>query len=234
MAYVEGVAEDSGISAFGSLIADPARASMLWALSDGRALPASELAARAGTSRSNASGHLARLVDSQLVSVTQSGRHRYYRLAEPLVASALEAIAGIARERPPRSLREHDRRQAIRFARSCYDHLAGSVAVAIADSLEQQGAIVRGDGDYEVTPSGERLFLRLGVDLAVTGRRRRAFARCCLDWSERRFHIAGAVGADLLASLLDRGWFERRAGTRALQLTEVGRVGIQEHFGLKL
>jgi DNA-binding transcriptional ArsR family regulator len=226
------MAEDSGIAAFGSLIADPVRASMLWALVDGRALPASELAARAGTSRSNASGHLARLVDSQLVSVARSGRHRYYRLAEPGVASALEAAAVVAQQPPPRSLREHDRRESIRFARSCYDHLAGTVAVAIAESLERQGAIVRDDDSYEITPAGHGLFLDLGVDLASATGRRRALARSCLDWSERRYHLAGAVGAALLSSTLDHGWFDRLPATRALRLTDTGRTTLNDLLGL--
>jgi DNA-binding transcriptional ArsR family regulator len=190
---------EADLAGVAALLADPARAAMLDRLLAGRALSAGELARGAGVTAPTASAHLRRLLDGGLVAVEAQGRHRYYRLAGPPVAEAVEALARLARPLPVRSLRQSQRAEALRFARTCYDHLAGVVGVAAAAALERDGALRPAGGrDYELTAAGERLLGGLGVDVAAVARRRRAFARRCLDWTERAPHLSGALGAALL------------------------------------
>jgi DNA-binding transcriptional ArsR family regulator len=218
---------DADVASVAALLADPARARMLDTLLAGQALPAGELARHAGVSPQTASAHLRRLLDGRLLAVEAQGRHRYYRLAGPVVAEALEALALIAPPLPVRSLRQSQRAEALRFARSCYDHLAGAVGVALADSLLRSGALRPAAGrDYEVTPEGERLLGGLGVDVDGLRRQRRALVRDCLDWTERTPHLAGALGAALLERLLGLGWVVRGRVPRGLVLTDAGRDGL--------
>ena len=218
---------DADLAAVGSLLAEPARARMLAALGDGRALPASALAAEAGVAPSTASGHLARLVEGGLLAGESRGRRRYFRLRGPEVAEALEALARVAPHEPVSSLRQATRIDALRAARTCYDHLAGRLGTALMDALLVRGLVA----DEHVTATGAERFGELGIDLdAIPGRRPRF--RSCLDWSERRPHAAGKLGAALAAHAFEFGWVERLDGSRALRVTPAGEVGFADAFGL--
>jgi DNA-binding transcriptional ArsR family regulator len=218
-----------------ALVGDTARATMLAALMGGEALTATELAYLARITRSTASGHLARLVAAKLVTVTRKRRFAYYRIASPLVAGMMESIKAVAAiEVPPRHRPRSAEEEAQRFARSCYDHLAGYVGVAVADALAARGHVLLGDEGGEVTPTGERFFRAFGADLTVPGDSRRLFCQPCLDWSERRYHIKGRVGAAILCRCMELGWFRRVRDSRALKLTPEGREGLADVFGVKL
>ncbi len=220
-----------------ALLADPARVAMLMALLDGRALPAGELARAGGVSASTASSHLSRLIKAGWVGVEDQGRHRYMRMINPDVAGLLEALAVVGG--PPGPYQPlGGAPQELRLARSCYDHLAGMAGVALAESLVRDGSLAEDGRLYVVTPGGKERFARLGIDIdwleAETRKSRRYFARNCLDWSERRHHIAGALGSVLLDRLLELGWFERKRGTRALRLSNEGRRALWRQFEVRL
>ena len=217
------------------LVGDTARATMLAALMSGQSLTATELAYCARISRSTASGHLARLVNARLLVVNRKRRFAYYRIASPLVARMLESIKQVAAiEVPPRHRPRSAADDALRFARSCYDHLAGQCGVALTDALVARGHIVLSDDGGEITPAGERFFCSFGVDLERRPGSRRMFCQPCLDWSERRYHLKGVVGAGLLGRCLDLGWFKRERDTRALRLTQDGATGMLDVFGVAL
>jgi DNA-binding transcriptional ArsR family regulator len=218
---------DANIAALAAVLADPARCRVLAALGDGRALPASMLASDAGVAASTASEHLARLVKAGLLTVERHGRHRYFRLAGPHVSDLLEALARVAPPAPVRSLREGTRAQALRLARTCYDHLAGRVGVAVMDSLLERGLI---EAD-RLTPQGVAFLKAFGVDLDALPARRPA-VRSCVDWSEQRPHLAGAVGAALASRLLVLGWIRRAERSRAVHVTDEGRTGFADVFGV--
>ncbi|GLW11041.1 transcriptional regulator [Microtetraspora sp. NBRC 13810] len=222
---VEHVAHDADISQVAALMAEPARAAMLTALLDGRALAAGELARLAGVSAATASAHLRRLLDGELVTVVSQGRHRYYRLAGSEVAEALEVLAKISPRPPVRSLRAARQARMLQEARTCYDHLAGRAGVELLDRLLGGGCLVPAGEGFEVTAGGEEVLAGLGVDLTGVRRARRRFAASCLDWTERRPHLGGALGAAVTGRLLDQGWFERGTTPRALRQTEAGRQG---------
>lgn len=223
-------AEVAGVAA---LIGDPARAAMLWALMDGRALTAGELASTAGVTPQTASEHLARLVEAGLIAVAPQGRRRYHRLASPAVARLIESLMAFsapqARTRPVVGPRQ----AALRRARTCYDHLAGEVAVGIADRMQARGQLELSHDGAALTADGEAFLSSLGLDLEAS-RAKRVFCRPCLDWSERRLHLAGAVGAALCALSLERGWFRRSLGGRALEITPRGHSALREAFDLRL
>lgn len=211
-----------------SLAGDPARAGMLHALMDGRALTATELVRVAHVTPQTASGHLAKMAAAGLVQVTQQGRHRYHRLATPAVAQMIESImqvaAGMERMRPPPVTGPRD--AALRAARTCYDHLAGHLGVALTDALSAGGYLELTHDAGAVTEAGMALFSRIGINLAplAPGSRKpaRAFCRPCLDWSERRPHLAGALGSALCARSFEAGWIRRIEGTRAVTVTPQG------------
>jgi DNA-binding transcriptional ArsR family regulator len=226
------VLADAAISPVASLLADPARVAMLMALSDGREVAASELAQVAGVTASTASMHLAKLAAAGLVGMRRQGRHRLYRLARPELVQAMEALAVLAPESSPRTHRQARIGRAVRAARTCYDHLAGRLGVGLTSALLDRGVLISAGAHYEVTPEGAGLLGDLGVDLAAARARRRAFAPACLDWSERVPHVAGALGAALLALLFDRGWLERTPASRAVQVTQAGRRGLSGAFGI--
>jgi DNA-binding transcriptional ArsR family regulator len=224
-----------------ALAGDPARAGMLHALLGGRALTATELATVAGVTPQTASGHLARLTAVDLVSVMRQGRHRYYQLASPAVARMMEAIMEVASDRqPPRKrLVVGPRDAALRAARICYDHLAGRLGVALADALIADGHAELSREGGLVTDSGLRFLNRIGVDAAAmlssSGKgSRRALCRPCLDWSERRIHLGGALGAAICRLSFDQGWIRRVDGSRAVTITPSGRHAYREHFGAQL
>ncbi|MER6949298.1 helix-turn-helix domain-containing protein [Nonomuraea sp. NPDC000554] len=226
---VEHVAHDADIAPVAALIAEPARAAMLTALLDGRALAAGELARMAGVSAATASAHLARLLDGRLVDVVRQGRHRYYRLAGHEIAEVLEVMARISTRPPVRSLRQSRQARRLEEARTCYDHLAGRAGVALLEQL-RQGGYLHGQ---EVTEAGERLLGGLGVDVEAARAARRRFAPECLDWTERRAHLGGALGAAITTVLFERGWYRREAVPRAVTLTEAGREGLATLFSGK-
>ncbi len=212
-----------------ALVGDTARATMLAALMGGQALTASELASLAHISRPTASGHLGKLTAARLLSVTQKRRNRYYRIASPLVAKMLESIKAVAAlETPPRYQPRSAQDDALRFARTCYDHLAGRLGVAIADALMAKRFIVLTEEGGEVTPAGTRFLAKFGANLNSTPASRRIFCRACLDWSERRYHVAGFVGAEIWRRCLELGWLARRRDTRAVRVTPAGRRGLRE------
>jgi DNA-binding transcriptional ArsR family regulator len=217
-----------------SLVGDPARANILCALLDGRSLPAGELAYAAGVSPQTASGHLAKLQGARLLDVCQQGRHRYYRLAGPHVGQMLESIMTVALAGPPRFQPRAKTDAQVRHARTCYDHLAGELGVAIADRLMAQDLVILGTEAGEVTEVGAAFLGRLGVDLSVARAKRRVFCRPCVDWTERRPHIGGAVGAALATRCFELGWIERVRDSRAVTITAAGRRGFQDSFGLVL
>ena len=226
-------AEDLNLVEVAALVGDGARATMLAALMGGRSLTAKELAYYANVSRSTASGHLSKLVAARLLTVIRERRFSYYRIASPLVASMLESIKVVAAiELPPRRQTGATKDDALRFARSCYDHLAGRVGVAVTDALVAMGYIVLTDEGGEVTPSGGRFLSAFGADPRPSTRQ--IFCQPCLDWSERRYHLKGLVAARILDRLLDLGWLKGVAGSRALQLTSSGRAGLSEVFQIQI
>jgi DNA-binding transcriptional ArsR family regulator len=224
----------TGIAAVATLLGDPARAAMLWLLIDGRARPAGELAFAANVSAQSASGHLAKLVQAQLLQVETQGRHRYYRLASSEVALALESLAAIPRPAPRALPASKGTPPAMRFARTCYDHLAGELAVNLLQQCESKGLLLRDGKRFDLSPQGEQAFADVGIDLAAAKASKRQFACGCLDWSERQFHLGGALGAALLGELLERRWLLKVPSSRALQLSPQGREGLQQAFGISL
>jgi DNA-binding transcriptional ArsR family regulator len=216
-----------------ALIGDPARAAMLMHLMDGAARSAGELAAIGGVSPQSASGHLRRLVEGGLLVVRKSGRGRHYALASAAVATAIEALAELRADAVPHHLRGGARMRALREARHCYDHLAGRLGVALCDLLLSRGYVVAGAA-ADVTPAGERwLVARLGVDVAALRNARRPLVRTCIDWTERRPHVAGALGAAVLARFRDAQWVIAGSYPRALVLTHTGLRAL-ESLGLPL
>lgn len=223
---------DADIAAAAALLAEPARAALVTAVINDGELSATDLAGRANVAPSTASEHLARLVAGGFLTSAKNGRHRYYRLADPAVAAAVEALALVAPQPPIRSLREATRSEHLRDARTCYDHLAGRIGVALAQSLERDGVVVRRNGGLELGPkSGVRLE-ELGIDLAALEQLRRPVVRGCLDWSERELHVAGALGAALANRFFELGWIRRRDGNRSVEVTALGRTGFSDELGL--
>ena len=217
-----------------SLVGDPARANILAALMGGRALTAGELANAAGVSPQTTSGHLGKLNDGRLIACVKQGRHRYYRIATHRVAEMLEGIMAMVADAPPRHRPPSKLDDAMRTARTCYDHFAGKLGVGLTDALCAHGHLALSDDGGEVTDSGVAFFEEFGVDLAVARNRRRIFCRPCLDWTERRPHLGGSVGAVLAQRCFDLGWFEHMRDSRALIITKTGRRGLNKTFGLSL
>lgn len=222
--------EGSNIATIASLVGDPARANMLTALIGGQALTANELATEAGITPPTASGHLMRLLDGGMLAVERQGRHRYYRLAGPEIAAALESLMSLAHVAGARRTRPGPKDPAMRTARICYDHLAGEQGVALFRRLCDAAAITLSDGDIQVTPAGETRFAASGIDLQALRRRTRPLCRTCLDWSERTPHLAGALGAALLDHVLAAGWARRVVGTRILRFTPSGQDAFGQWF----
>lgn len=213
-----------------ALLGDPARANILTALMDGRALTAKELAFAAHISPSTTSGHLARLTDANLLAVEKQGRHRYFRLASPLVGQMLESVMAVAGPEPHLGPQWRGG-EALRTARTCYDHLAGRLGVALTDSLTESGYLQLSQDGGEVTESGRAFLTHFGAEPQAG---KRVFCRPCLDWSERRPHIAGRLGAALACRCMDLGWIARQRDSRAVTITQVGEHGFAETFGIDL
>ncbi|MFC5452719.1 ArsR/SmtB family transcription factor [Paenibacillus aestuarii] len=220
------------VSAIAALMGDPSRLAMLMGLLGGKALPASDLAHAARVSPQTASAHLAKLVEGGLLAQEKYGRHKYFRLAAPEVAHALESLLAIAPPKPVRSLRESDELQHLRHARTCYDHLAGKVGVALTDRLLELRYLEPSGQDYVLSPQGEAKLRSWGMDVHADPKKRRHYARQCLDWSERRHHLAGSLGAALAMRMFELKWIERRPNGRAIRVTEEGIQGLHREFGL--
>jgi DNA-binding transcriptional ArsR family regulator len=214
-----------------ALIGDPARAAMLYALMDGRAFTAGELAQVAGITPQTASGHLAQLVTAGMLAVEPQGRHRYFRIASAEIGAILEGLMLVTADRVERLPRPGPRDPALRRARICYDHLAGELGVALFGSLASAGHISLSPDGAVLTGGGTELLDRLGIWLPES---RRPACRPCLDWSERRHHLAGQVGAAICTAALARGWVRRREGTRTLDITPTGTRAFADSFGARL
>ena len=243
---------DTDIAKVASLLADPARTKILLALGDNRALAASVLADEAGVAASTASSHLKKLVDGGFLTVERHGRHRYFRLAGPHVAQLLEALARVAPPAPVKSLKEGTRAQAVRLARTCYDHLAGKLGTELMAAMIEREWLEGGDGtfdptrakqdrlsapgwdvDYRLTESGIDALADFGVRVDELPSRRRLL-RYCIDWSEQRHHLAGALGAAIADRTFELGWAKRARASRAVHVTDEGRDGFRETFGVEL
>jgi DNA-binding transcriptional ArsR family regulator len=223
---------DTSVSSIAAAIGEPARASILTSLLDGRARTATELAVVANVSPSTTSAHLRKLEQQRLVSLVVQGKHRYYSLAGAPVASALEALnvlAGSGARFVP------DTPKRLRFARTCYDHVAGALGVLLHDRFRQRGWLQpSGDRSYEVTRDGAASFRQIGIDTDALHRLRRHFATACLDWSERRDHLGGAVGAAVLGAMLKRRWLTRDLDSRIVEVTPIGRRALEQWAGVDL
>lgn len=224
-------AADPDVAATAALIGDPVRAAMLLALLGGAALPATELAYRGGASPQAASAHLRKLVDGRLLTVAASGRHRTYRLAGRDVAQAIEALLSVAPPRRMVALTQSFAMDRLRAARTCYDHLAGRLGVAVTDGLVRRGAIHPANGEFRVTERGEGVFGDLGIDVAELRHARRALARACTDWTERRPHLAGSLGKALLDRFVANAWLVRSAADRSVRLTSRGERAVVRLLG---
>ena len=231
------MSETLDIARVGALMGDPSRASMLMALMSGEALTATELAYRAGIALPTASGHLAQLVDGGLLAVAKQGRHRYYRLAGPAVAHAVETMSELAIEVfPSPGRRVMPEVAPLRRARTCYDHLAGRLGVALAEGLVQRRVLRRADGELALVRrgSGEELLNAWGIDVAELESERRPMVRTCIDWTERRPHLAGALGAAIVDRFLETGWIRRRRDDRAVSVTPLGQRRLREELGVSV
>lgn len=220
--------EGPDIARIASLVGDPARANMLNALMGGTALTASELALEAGVSLPTASSHLSKLMEGGLLTVASQGRHRYYGLAGPQVAGMIEAITGVAEAVGPKRVRPGPRDGAMRLARVCYDHLAGEQAVAMLDRLVDRNVLVRDDKEIRLGPSAASHFAAIGID--VYTKPRRPVCRACLDWSERRSHLAGTLGAAILDKILMEKWARREKDSRAVVFSPPGKQAFERVF----
>jgi len=223
---------EKAASRIAAAIGEPARARILYCLLDGHARTSTELALVAEVSPSTASVHLTHLKDRGLVRVLAQGKHRYYSLEGAHTAAALEALMVVAVGPDNRYISTTPQR--LRAARTCYDHMAGTIAVALHDRFEQLGWMVLAPDAYDITPVGERALAVFGIDIEATRALRRRFAYGCVDWSERKPHIAGALGAALLQVALKRKWLTQDLDSRALRVTRSGQRDLQRHFGIGL
>jgi DNA-binding transcriptional ArsR family regulator len=214
-----------------ALIGDHARAEILTALTAGEALTATELAAVAGVTKQTVSGHLAKLLEARLVAVESQGRHRYFRLGGRDVAQLLESLMGVAYRTGAVRVRASPREPALRKARVCYDHLAGELGVLVFDGLGERRLLHTGGDSVHVTSRGRRFFAGMGIDTDALARERRPLCRACLDWSVRRHHLAGALGAALLQRCYALGWARRVKDSRVVTFSTAGEKALREAFG---
>ena len=216
-------------SQIASSIGDPVRAKILWVLMDGRAYTATELAVYTGTTPQNISMHLNKLVTADLLAVESQGRHRYYNYTRPDVAYAIEAIANLLPKENvvPKKFADD---KPVRFCRTCYDHLAGKVGVLLTEGLIKQQYIYKNDNNFELSAGGQCWFNTLGINTDTLKKQKRAFARPCLDWSERKHHLAGSLGAALLSRIIADGWVRREQRTRIMIVTHKGEQAFFDHF----
>ncbi|WP_202077183.1 ArsR/SmtB family transcription factor [Caldalkalibacillus salinus] len=228
------MSSNPNIGKIAALIGHPSRVEMLLSLSGGKSLPASELARSARISPQTASSHLSKMVEGGLLIHESYGRHKYFRLASAEVGHALEALLTIAQPKTICSLRESNQLIALRHARTCYDHLAGEIGVALTDRLLELQFIEESGKDFMLTEEGKQRLIDFGVEVEECLKSRRYLARQCLDWSERRHHLAGSLGAALTKRLFNLEWIERLPDDRAVRVTEIGIKGLFDEFGLQI
>lgn len=226
--------QEPDLATIATLVGEPTRAQILLALMGGEALPASELAMRAGITPQTASSHLSKLLDGGLVKVMKNGRHRYYALKSHEVAEVLEALQVIAPLQKSIKPRTSKISPELCYARTCYDHLAGQLGVAVTDALMTKGYLLANDDQYEVTATGETWFTGVGINLPDIHKKRRKFAFACLDWSERKFHIGGALGSAIAEVFIESGWVKRHKQNRSLTITHTGHTQLNKHLGIRL
>ena len=221
------------IAEIAALVGDPARATMVSALLDGRALTAGELASAARITPSTASAHLAKLTKAGVLSVVREGRHRHFRLASPAVEDMINGIVAVALAKRPRYRPLSAQARALSAARICYDHLAGRLSVDLTDACVARDYLVLDVDTAEITRAGIRFFTEFGIELPKRRSSRRHVSRLCLDWTERRPHIAGTLGAALTRRAFDLGWIERMPRSHAVIVTPSGRRGLRHTFGIE-
>lgn len=224
----------SNVAMIASLVSEPSRAAILTALLDGRFHTASELAHMAGIKPQTASFHLAKMTEAQVVTVEKQGRHRYYGIQDPEVAKVMESLLSIAPPVPIKSFKQASENEAIRLARTCYDHVAGHLGVQIMSFFMQKGILSEDQDGLHITQQGEIFFADFQINLKNTRQKRRSFSHKCLDWSERRHHLAGALGSALLDRLFELHWVEHLPTTRAIRITAEGKRGFKEVFSIEI
>ncbi|MDY8023899.1 winged helix-turn-helix domain-containing protein [Paenibacillus polymyxa] len=224
----------SNIAMIASLVSEPSRAAILTALLDGRFHTASELAHMAGIKPQTASFHLAKMTEAQVVTVEKQGRHRYFGIQDPEVAQVMESLLSIAPPVPIKSFTHASENEALRLARTCYDHVAGQLGVQLMSFFIQKGILSEDQDGLHITEQGEIFFTDFQIDLKKTRQKRRSFSHKCLDWSERRHHLAGALGSAVLDRLFELHWIERLPTTRAIRITTDGKRGFKEIFSIEV
>ncbi|PWA09380.1 ArsR/SmtB family transcription factor [Flavobacterium laiguense] len=217
-----------------TLIGDPTRATIMWTLLEGKAFTATELAIAVTTSPQNISMHLTKLVQANLLVVESQGRHKYYRFARKEIAYAIEAMISLVPPSISTQSTKTEKISGIKHCRTCYDHLAGKVGVALTDSLLQQQLLLDTSGGFEISPEGEKWFTEFGIPLTVLKQQKRSFLRPCLDWSERRPHMAGSVATALLDKMLLENWLRKTKDSRALTVTAKGKKEFQSRLGITI
>ncbi len=222
---------EADLESFAKIIGDATRIRMLRLLMEGRALTAKELAYGARVEPATATQHLRRLREGGLLSVRAQGRHKYFKLASPLVAELMELLMVLAPDRKSRSIGPRVE-EPLRRGRMCYDHLAGELGIGLTDALMRQGVLRKEADSFALTRRGGACFAELGIDVEAARAARRKFAATCLDWTERRDHLGGALGAALAERLVDLGWIARKRNSRAVTVTEAGRRRLAEEFKL--
>lgn len=225
---------ENDFSEIASLLGDKSRAIMLWNLLDGRAYTATELANCSGISLQSASNHLAKLLQKNILSVEKQGRHRYYKFSSPDVAQVIEAMASLLSLQKDYKKIKKPKASAFTYARTCYNHLAGEVGVKITEALISHNIISPLNKEYIVTVTGKQWFLKLGINIDETQNLKRSFAHQCLDWSERKHHIAGALGDVFLETLLKKDWFRKHKNTRELIITAKGKQHLKQLLNIDL
>ncbi|MDQ0859729.1 helix-turn-helix transcriptional regulator [Bacillus sp. V2I10] len=221
-------------STIASLISDPSRAAILTVLMDGRSHPAGDLAYVANIKPQTASFHLAKMLEVNVVSLEKQGRHRYYRIENIEIAKALETLLAISPQPKVKSFKQVTENENLRFARTCYDHLAGKLGVKLMDALVDKGYVIEKSNDILITKDGEIFFESFDIRLDIVRKKRRSFLHKCLDWSERRHHLAGALGHELFERFFELKWIERMEKTRAIRITSAGRKGLNELLSITL
>lgn len=215
-----------------TLIGDATRASILWNLLDGRAFTATELAIAVETSAQNISMHLGKLLDASLISVEKQGRHKYYKFSNKEVAYAVEAMANLVPKPEAPTKKKSEEYSPVKYCRTCYDHLAGKIGVALADSLLEQKIVIENDGVFKISSKGEKWFSDFGINIKEAQKQKRIFLKPCLDWSERRHHIAGSMGALLLNKMITEDWLRRNKNSRAVTITGKGKKELLKYFNI--
>jgi len=224
---------ETQIAEIATIIGEPVRAKILWALLDGRAYTATELSLFADSSPQNTSIHLSKLVKSNFLEVANQGRHRYYRFANDRVAYAIEALAHLIPQNSTRS-KLMDSKTGVKYCRTCYDHLAGKIGVQINEALIEKQIIIESANSYLVTKGGIKWFSTIGIDVELLKEKRRLFAKPCLDWSERRYHLAGALGAAMLEKMLALDWIRRIKNSRAIIVSSKGQLELYKSLGIEV